>query len=516
MIGLFPNLGALAAAATENRSTIFTVLLGAIPVYATLRCFYLLYLHPLSRFPGPRIAAVSNTWYAYHWLSGKWPWAVENVLREYGDVVRIAPNELVFFTPQAFRDIYQSTQKGLETFVKSDFQNRGDDLGGVVWEEDPVRHRAVAKQLAPLFTARHIRSMEPVISKHIDYFIKRLREVGSDGVDICEWSHWYNMDLAADISWNEETHQMRDEKRSVYLDVLLGFNKFATVLQVFKRFPLIKPLQYCFLPISKISSIAQIEAAVKNGVLQRIERRGTLEHPDYFDCILPGEKPLPANKKESYLIGSLALQVMFANFSALSDWLYGTIYLLTDDEGQECYKELVAEIRGTFESFDDINATALASLPYLQACLEESLRLIPGGLHTGLPRLSPGATVDGHYVPKGTHVQSSIFAYSRSPRYFHEAKKFRPQRWLPPTHKLYDPAFKNDVLRGASPFSLGPRACSGRETGWVQGRFVVAKLLWTFDIIRVPGQDIDFDRDFVHFGFLDKPELKVKFTPRFG
>jgi hypothetical protein len=54
--------------------------------------------------------------------------------------------------------------------------------------------------------------MEPVISKHIDYFIKRLREVGSDGVDICEWSHWYNMDLAADISWNEETHQMRDGK----------------------------------------------------------------------------------------------------------------------------------------------------------------------------------------------------------------------------------------------------------------------------------------------------------------
>lgn len=24
-------------------------------------------------------------------------------MREYGDVVRIAPNELVFFTPQAFR-----------------------------------------------------------------------------------------------------------------------------------------------------------------------------------------------------------------------------------------------------------------------------------------------------------------------------------------------------------------------------------------------------------------------------
>ena len=36
-------------------------------------------------------------------FSGRYPWAIEDVLRQYGDVVRIAPNELVFFTPQAFQ-----------------------------------------------------------------------------------------------------------------------------------------------------------------------------------------------------------------------------------------------------------------------------------------------------------------------------------------------------------------------------------------------------------------------------
>jgi hypothetical protein len=36
-------------------------------------------------------------------LSGRWPWAVEDALRKYGPVVRIAPNELAFFTPQAFK-----------------------------------------------------------------------------------------------------------------------------------------------------------------------------------------------------------------------------------------------------------------------------------------------------------------------------------------------------------------------------------------------------------------------------
>jgi hypothetical protein len=34
-------------------------------------------------------------------LSGRYPWAIENALTKYGDIVRIAPNELVFITPQA-------------------------------------------------------------------------------------------------------------------------------------------------------------------------------------------------------------------------------------------------------------------------------------------------------------------------------------------------------------------------------------------------------------------------------
>ena len=35
-------------------------------------------------------------------FSGRYPWAIEDALRKYGNVLRIAPNELVFFTPQAF------------------------------------------------------------------------------------------------------------------------------------------------------------------------------------------------------------------------------------------------------------------------------------------------------------------------------------------------------------------------------------------------------------------------------
>lgn len=35
--------------------------------YTVLRCIYLLYLHPLSKFPGPKIGAVSHIYYSVSW-----------------------------------------------------------------------------------------------------------------------------------------------------------------------------------------------------------------------------------------------------------------------------------------------------------------------------------------------------------------------------------------------------------------------------------------------------------------
>lgn len=144
-------------------------------------------------------------------LSGRYPWAIEDALNKYGDVVRIAPNELVFFTPQAFVDIYSPAHKGLELFVKTDFQNRGANLGGIIWEENPVRHREVARKILPAFSARSIRTYEPVMHRHADYFVERMKELGALGVSLVDWTHWLAWDMSSDVAWNDETSfAMRD------------------------------------------------------------------------------------------------------------------------------------------------------------------------------------------------------------------------------------------------------------------------------------------------------------------
>jgi cytochrome P450 len=191
-----------------------TLLLSAALLYMAGNCIYNLYFHPASRFPGPRLAAISNVWYAYHWITGKYPIAIANALKQYGDVVRIAPNEVVFITPQAAADIYNPQSKGLELFPKADFISLGWADQGVTWETDPVKHRHKAKRLVPAFSAKSLKSKEPTIHKYTDFFVQKMTESGSrpEGVELRQWADWLAMDMAADLGYGRQMHQLRDGK----------------------------------------------------------------------------------------------------------------------------------------------------------------------------------------------------------------------------------------------------------------------------------------------------------------
>ena len=175
-------------------------------------------------------------------------------------------------------------------------------------------------------------------------------------------------------------------------------------MQVFKRFPLLHPLQYLAAPVAKLKALSAVEAAVRDSVLGRIARRGNTEHIDLFDYVLPADCPVPSDKHELTHVGALAQQMVFANYGPMADWYYGTILFLLKEP--EYFQYLSKEIRDKFESYHDITPSSLTSLRFLHACLEESLRLLPGN-NTGLPRISPGAVIDGYYIPKKVSVPSS-------------------------------------------------------------------------------------------------------------
>lgn len=72
----------------------------------------------------------------------------------------------------------------------------------------------------------------------------------------------------------------------------------------------------------------------------------------------------------------------------------------------EVYKKLTTEIREAFSNYDDIKGQPTEKLSYLKAVIEEELRIFPA-VPFGMPRYSPGETVDGYFIPKGVSLVPS-------------------------------------------------------------------------------------------------------------
>lgn len=141
-------------------------------------------------------------------------------------------------------------------------------------------------------------------------------------------------------------------------------------------------------------------------------------------------------------------------------------------------RQLIAEIRSTFDKDTDITFRGAASLTYLAAVIEESLRMYPPFV-TSLARTVPagGSTIDGQYIPEGvcfTHTKAYSFQYKSNIQKitvachhyasYHSASNFAfphdflPERWLGENARFDQD--KRDVLQ---PFSLGPRNCLGKK-----------------------------------------------------
>lgn len=92
------------AAGLIARLSLGALVLGIVFLFAVV--VYRLFLHPLSRIPGPRLAAVTNCWLAYHVRNGRMLRLGKTLHTKYGPAVRVGPNEVWFNTKDAFRLIY--------------------------------------------------------------------------------------------------------------------------------------------------------------------------------------------------------------------------------------------------------------------------------------------------------------------------------------------------------------------------------------------------------------------------
>lgn len=65
-----------------------------------------LYFSPLSKFPGPKFAALTKLWDANEFRLGREPVTVKRIHAQYGDIIRIGPNDVSISNVDAIAKIY--------------------------------------------------------------------------------------------------------------------------------------------------------------------------------------------------------------------------------------------------------------------------------------------------------------------------------------------------------------------------------------------------------------------------
>jgi cytochrome P450 len=150
----------------------------------------------LASFPGPLLARCTRIWYVYHLLTGRLPFAVQQAHEKYGRIVRLAPNELSFTDPDAWKSIYgyNTGATGGEMLKDPDMYGNTSGAALSIFAAPSDRHRNLRRLLSHGFSEKALRSQETIIQYYLDFFIRRLRDLGAKG-EVVDIVTWYNVSI---------------------------------------------------------------------------------------------------------------------------------------------------------------------------------------------------------------------------------------------------------------------------------------------------------------------------------
>ncbi|CAG8220435.1 unnamed protein product [Penicillium salamii] len=121
----------------------------------------------------------------------------------------------------------------------------------------------------------------------------------------------------------------------------------------------------------------------------------------------------------------------------------------------------------------------VSGLPYLDACVQEALRIHPP-FAMPFERIVPktGIFIAGHFLPAGTIVGANPYVVNRHlPTFGPDAETWRPERWLEGPKSLRK--IRED---GLLTFGAGRRVCLGKHIGIFEIKKLIPFLALNYDI----------------------------------
>ena len=324
------------------------------------------------------------------------------------------------------------------------------------------------------FDPGHIKTYFPALVKVTERFAGRWRRaaVAGEAIDLQGDLMRYTVDVTAGLAFGADINTLEsdDDVIQKHLDKVLP----ALFRRLFSPFPpwFRSPRDWA-LP----GHLQALQRAVQDFIAQaraRIAADPALRaRPTNLIEAMIVARDNPASGLDDGDVAGNVLTMLLAGEDTTANTLAWMIYLL--HRHPEVLTRAREEVGGRkIEKYEQA-----ATLPFIEACINETMRLKP--VAPILMLQSTRDTVVGDVaVPAKTLLMCLMRAGATDERRFPDAQTFDPARWL-------SGASANSPKRVAMPFGAGPRLCPGRYLALLEMKMVMAMLLAEFDIEAVSG-----------------------------
>ncbi|KAG5732235.1 Benzoate 4-monooxygenase [Termitomyces sp. T112] len=532
-----------------NPSTLAVVAVVApLLVVAVHLVPYLSDPHNARALPGPWLARFSDLWLGLVSKAGHRSETIHKLHLKHGPFVRIAPNHVSIAHPEALQVVYAHGNGAL----KSDFYDAFVSIRrGIFNTRDRNEHTRKRKFVAHIFSQKSVVEFEPHIRLHIAALVNQWDrlfnlavkgEKGTEGggwqgrngrlyLDCLLWANYLAFDIVGDLAFGAPfgmiqaakdiakvpKNQSQEQAMSSYgkasrpedvaevpaVKILNGRGEYSMSLGVLptRWRPFARMIPWYRRGEKDVKTLAGIAImAVKNRLMFDSDRVDLLAK-------LKNSKDSNGNYMSREEVTAEALTLLIAGSDTTSNSTCAIIYHLASNPSiqHKLQRELDEQLGPASDDDFALTADQVKSLPYLDACINEGLR-IHSTSSLGLPRVIPqgGLTILGTHFPEGTVVSVPSYTIHRdTDTWGEDVEIYRPERFLDSESETDSESKEKQekIQRCFNPFSLGPRACVGRNLAFLELQMIVGSLMRRYEfVLESDGQVLE-----TREGFLRKP-----------
>ncbi|KAK4862118.1 hypothetical protein LT330_003256 [Penicillium expansum] len=452
------------------------LVLSIFLAYALSLVLYRLYLHPLHRFPGPKLAAVSHFYEFYfdYVHDGQFIFEVERMHQKYGPIVRINPREVHISDPEFYDQIYAG--------------------GSKIRDKDPKFVPVYAMPNSLVGTS--ITKREPAINHCIQKLLRRFEQAQKTGECVTLNNAFTAMtgDIITKYAYGKDFGYLEaDDYKAKWNAAVKGSLKAG---MFFRHFPLLDffkvlPPRLAQALNPGIEELLFVEGLVRKQVqtLLLIPTNEVKSERTIYDALL--DPAVPAEEKTVDRLTDQGHLLLVAGTETTANALTTIAFHLL--KNPSVLADLREELKVAMPAPDSILTwSSLEKLPFLNGVIQEGLRLSLG-TSTRLPRIAPNENLQyGDWIiPAGTPMSTATYFINMNPSIFPNPEKFNPRRWIMASEK------GQRLDKYMVSFTKGSRQCLGLSLAYAELYLTVATLFRQIDMELYDTSDDDcgFSRD---------------------